>query len=238
MCEKRRDLNDYLHENKWEQYARGCVWKILWMGIKWSHWQYLQDSNPNLRQKIISKILRTRASNLIVGDITNIAPIAICDGLGIWKNQSSRFGWNYKKKSVTTKWRSSCSRFCCKQNSVFCYFEVLFTPWIQLWLYLCKLVGISNWHISYIFFSTGISVFPQIGQFAVFLLPLKEEKQIDRFEYWACWTIIVGILHYSLSLLCIRKWLMYQKMAERDRFQLNIHRVHSQCHSVISHSVP
>jgi len=53
------------------------------MGIKWSHWQYLQDSNPNLRQKIISKILKTRASNLIAGDITNIAPIAICDGLGI-----------------------------------------------------------------------------------------------------------------------------------------------------------
>ena len=43
----------------------------------------VQDSDPNLRQKIISKILRTRASNLIAGDITNIAPIAICDGLGI-----------------------------------------------------------------------------------------------------------------------------------------------------------
>ena len=61
------------------------ICKILWMGIKWSHWQYLQDSKPNLRQKIISEILRTRASNLIAGDITNITPIAICDGLGIWK---------------------------------------------------------------------------------------------------------------------------------------------------------
>ena len=62
--------------------------KILRMGIKWSHWQYLQDNNPNLRQKIISKILRTRASNLIAGDITNIVPISICDGLGIWKISS------------------------------------------------------------------------------------------------------------------------------------------------------
>ena len=41
------------------------------MGIKWSNWQYLQDSNPNFMQKIISKISRTRASNLIAGDITN-----------------------------------------------------------------------------------------------------------------------------------------------------------------------
>ena len=194
----------------------------------------LQDSNPNLRQKIISKILKTRASNLIAGDITNIAPIAICDGLGIWKNQSSRLGWNYKKKSVTTKWRSSCSRFCCKQNSVFCYFEVLFKPWIQLWLYHCKLVGISNWHICHIFFFTGISSFPQIGQSAVFLLPLKEEE-ILSFEYWLVgqsMSIIVGILYFSLLLLCVRKWLM------ASRFQLHIHRVHSQCHSVNSHCVP
>ena len=143
------------------QWQSDMICKILWMGIKWSHWQYLQDSNPNLRQKIISKILKTRASNLITGDITNIAPIAICDGLGIWKNQSSRLGWNYKKKSVTTKWRSSCSRFCCKQNSVFCYFEVLFKPWIQLWLY----------HCSWLAYPTGISV---ISSFSLaYLLFLK-----------------------------------------------------------------
>ena len=46
------------------------------------HWQYLQDSlsKPNFRQKIISKILRTRTSNLFAasGDITGSRHRANC----------------------------------------------------------------------------------------------------------------------------------------------------------------
>ena len=139
-----------------------CDWHMIAKHFEWVfngllYWQYLQDSNPNFRQKIISKILRTITSNLIAasGDITGSRHRANCQLLQNGDLACLDFVVNRTVCSVISRFYSSLESSC----------GYIIASW------LAYPTGIS-----------GISSFPRIGQSAVFLFPMKEAKQIDRFE--------------------------------------------------------
>ena len=135
--------------------------------IKWSQPQYLQDHNPNYRQKIIPNILKNKskqpdrwrhpkqqASRQLTGWIRKICRVGRAEFI------------NLKKKSVTKKGDLAGLDFVVNRAaySVISRFHgSLESSCGQI---MCKLV-------EYCFKPTGISSFPRIGQFAVFALPLK-----------------------------------------------------------------